>query len=136
MQYIHTMRILVDASAILSALLNEATKGKIVAKTKDAILIAPSSIHWEICNAVSSLVKRKKISGAEGVQVVEEYLKIPIQHVDIDLKEAISVAGRHSMYAYDAYMIVGAKHYRLPLLSLDAGLNDVAKKEKVKLVEV
>jgi hypothetical protein len=33
-------------------------------------------------------------------------------------------------------MIVGAKQYRIPLLSLDSGLNDVAKKEKVKLVEV
>jgi predicted nucleic acid-binding protein len=130
------MRILVDASAILSVLLNEATKEKIVAKTKDATLIAPASIHWEIGNAVSSLLKRKKISGAEGVQVVEEYLKIPIQYVDVDLKEAVSVAGKHSLYAYDAYMIVGAKQYRIPLLSLDSGLNDVAKKEKVKLVEV
>jgi predicted nucleic acid-binding protein len=130
------MRILVDASAILSVLLNEATKEKIVAKTKDATLIAPASIHWEIGNAVSSLLKRKKISGAEGVQVVEEYLKIPIQYVDVDMKEAVSVAGKHSLYAYDAYMIVGAKQYRIPLLSLDSGLNDVAKKEKVKLVEV
>jgi predicted nucleic acid-binding protein len=130
------MRILVDDSAILSVLLNEATKEKIVAKTKDATLIAPASIHWEIGNAVSSLLKRKKISGAEGVQVVEEYLKIPIQYVDVDLKEAVSVAGKHSLYAYDAYMIVGAKQYRIPLLSLDSGLNDVAKKEKVKLVEV
>jgi predicted nucleic acid-binding protein len=130
------MRILVDASAILSVLLNEATKEKIVAKTKDATLIAPASIHWEIGNAVSSLLKRKKISGAEGVQVVEEYLKIPIQYVEVDLKEAVSVAGKHSLYAYDAYMIVGAKQYRIPLLSLDSGLNDVAKKEKVKLVEV
>jgi predicted nucleic acid-binding protein len=130
------MRILVDASAILSVLLNEATKEKIVAKTKDATLIAPASIHWEIGNAVSSLLKRKKISGAEGVQVVEEYLKIPIQYVDVDMKEAVSVAGKHSLYDYDAYMIVGAKQYRIPLLSLDSGLNDVAKKEKVKLVEV
>ena len=136
MQYIHEMRILVDTSAILGVLLNEGSKEGIVAKTKGASLIAPASIHWEIGNAVSSLIKRKKLSGRIALQLIEEYQKIPIQYLDVDLKETISVIEKHGIYAYDAYMVVCAKRYRLPLLTLDTGLIYVARMEKIRIVEV
>lgn len=136
MQYIHEMRILVDTSAILGVLLNEDSKESIVAKTKDATLIAPASIHWEIGNAVSSLIKRKKLSGRTALQLIEEYRKIPIQYLDADLRETVAVVEKHGIYAYDAYMVVCAKRYRLPLLSLDSGLIEVACKEKIRIVEV
>lgn len=136
MQYIHEVRILIDTSAVLGVLLNENSKESIVSKTKDATLIAPSSIHWEIGNAVSSLIKRKKLSGRMALQVFEEYQKIPIQYLEVDLKETIALVEKHGIYAYDAYMVVCAKRYRLPLLSLDTGLVEVARKEKIRIMEV
>jgi predicted nucleic acid-binding protein len=136
MQYIHDVRILVDTSVIVGVLLNEDSKERIISKTKGATLIAPASLHWEIGNVVSSLIKRKKVSGRIALQLIEEYHKISIQYLDVDLKETIAVVERHGIYAYDAYMVVCAKRYRLPLLSLDAGLNEVARKEKIRIVEV
>lgn len=135
MQYIREVRVLIDTSAVLGVLLNEDSKQRIVAKTKDASLMAPASIHWELGNAVSSLIKRKKLSGGLALELIEEYRKIPIQYLDVDLKETVSVIERHGIYAYDAYMVVCAKRYSLPLLSLDAGLIHAARMEKIRIVE-
>jgi predicted nucleic acid-binding protein len=115
--------------------LNEGTKKAIVAATVDATLVAPASIHWEFGNALSALLKRKRISKQEAWDCLEEYGKIPVQFVDVDMIEAISIAEKHHIYAYDAYMVAAAKQYRIPLLSLDSGLREIAKKEKVRLLE-
>ena len=130
------MRMIVDTSAILCVLLNQEDKGKIVLKTQNAILMAPASLHWEIGNALSSLIKRKKLSEKLGLDVIEEFAKIPIQSVDVDMKMVISLVGKHSIYAYDAYMIISAKQNKIPILSLDKGLLEVARKEKLGIVEV
>src|SRR5688572_8462564 len=103
MQYIHEVRILIDTSAILGVLLNEISKESIVSKTKDATLMAPASIPWEIGNAVSSLLKRKKLYGRLAMQVFEEYRKIPIQFLEVELNETIPLVEKHGIYAYDAY---------------------------------
>lgn len=71
-----------------------------------------------------------------GLEVVEEYSKIPVQTVEVDLNSVISFVAKHSIYACDAYMIVSAKQSKVPILSLDSGLLAVARKEKLDIVEV
>ena len=129
------MKLVVDTSAILGVLLNQGPKEWLVASTTGATLIAPASLHWEIGNALSSLVKRKKVTEKEVDFVLEEYSKIPIQFVDADLKTSLALVSKHSIYAYDAYMLVCAKQFKVPLLSLDKGLMEVAKKEHVRFLE-
>jgi predicted nucleic acid-binding protein len=53
--------IVVDASAIIAVILNEPEKSKIIDISDDSLLIAPSSIHWEIGNAISAMFKRKRL---------------------------------------------------------------------------
>ena len=129
------MKLVVDTSAILGVLLDQGAKEWLVAKTAGATLIAPASLHWEIGNALSSLMKRKKISEKEAGAVLDAYSKIPIQFVDTDLKASLALVDKHSIYAYDAYMIVCARHFKIPLISLDKGLVAVAKKEHVRVLE-
>lgn len=129
------MRLVVDTSAILGVLLNQGPKEWLVASTTGATLIAPASLHWEIGNAMSSLMKRKKITEKEAEVVLDAYSKIPIQFVDVDLKASLAMVSKHSIFAYDAYMLVCAKHYKVPLVSLDKGLVEVAKKEHVRVLE-
>jgi predicted nucleic acid-binding protein len=66
---------------------------------------------------------------------LDAYAKIPIQFVDTDLKSALALVSKHSIYAYDAYMLVCAKHFKIPLVSLDKGLVEVAKKEHIRVLE-
>jgi predicted nucleic acid-binding protein len=129
------MKIVVDTSAILGVLLNQGQKEWLVASTTGATLIAPASLHWEIGNALSSLLKRKKITEKEADIVLDAYSKIPIQFVEADLKTSLALVSKHSIYAYDAYMLVCAKQFKIPLISLDRGLVEVAKKEHVRVLE-
>lgn len=130
------MRIVIDASAILCVLLNQEQRNRIVSLTVGATLIAPGSLHWEIGNALSALIKRKKVTEKEAVTAIEEYLKIPVQFEDMDLKSVMQVVQRHRIYAYDGYMISCAKNFKIPLLTLDHGMALVAEKEKIKVLEV
>ena len=55
------MKLIVDTSVIIAVLANEPIKEKLIALTKGVELIAPMSVHWEVGNAFSAMLKRKRI---------------------------------------------------------------------------
>lgn len=129
------MKLVIDTSAVLGVLLNQGPKEWLIDCAMGATLIAPSSLHWEIGNALSGLIKRKKIEERTALAAIEAYQQIPIQFVDVDLKATIALVREHQIYAYDAYMISCAKQHRVALLSLDKALIEVAKKENIRTLE-
>jgi len=54
----------------------------------------------------------------------------------VALADALRVADRHDLYAYDAYMLVAARRHRAPLMTLDGGLKDAARDSDIDLLEV
>lgn len=130
------MQIVVDASAIIAVILNENSKPEIIEATKDAMLVAPGSLPWEIGNALSSLFKRKRISLDQALEALHSYRKISIRLVDIDLEQAVKLAKEMNIYAYDAYVLVCALTHKAAILALDGPLAKLAKEKEIKLVEV
>jgi len=130
------MEIVVDASVLIAVITNEDEKEKLVAMTDEAELIAPLSVHWEIGNAFSSLLKRKRVTIDEALQAIEIYLQIPVRFVEVELTESLELADELGLYAYDAYLLRCAAKYRLPLLTLDARLIQAAKEKKIQVLEV
>ena len=130
------MEIVVDASVLIAVITNEDEKEKLVAMTDEAELIVPLSVHWEIGNAFSSLLKRKRVTIDEALQAIEIYLQIPVRFVDVELAESLELANELGLYAYDAYLLRCAAKYRLPLLTLDARLIQAAKEKKIQVLEV
>jgi predicted nucleic acid-binding protein len=130
------MEIVIDASVLIAVITNEDEKEKLVALTTEAELIAPLSVHWEIGNAFSSMLKRKRVTVAEALQAIEIYLQIPVRFVEVELTESLELAGALGLYAYDAYLLRCAEKYRLPLLTLDARLIQAAKEKKIQVLEV
>ncbi len=128
--------IVVDASVLIAVIINEPTKKKLVRLTQNANLIAPRSIHWEIGNAFSAMLKRNRISVENAIMAIQAYQKIPIRMVDVELEETIKLADRLNIYAYDAYLIRCAIKYKSPLLSLDKNLIHSAKSVKAQILEV
>jgi predicted nucleic acid-binding protein len=129
-------QIIIDTSAILAVLLSEPERAALLATTADATLVAPASVPWEVGNALSAMVKRGRLTTEQAATVVENYGKVPLRLIDVDLGTAVDVAGRGGLYAYDAYFIVCAAVHRAPLLTLDAGLARAAKAAGLRLVEV
>jgi predicted nucleic acid-binding protein len=130
------MKIVIDTSVVISVITNESHKDLLINITKGASLLAPESLHFEIGNAFSAMLKRKRISIEDALFAVNSYEKIPIQYCAIDIKESLKIADNLSIYAYDAYFIECAQRNRSPLLSIDEGLSETAKKYGLKIIEV
>ncbi len=130
------MNLVVDTSVILSVLTSEPERARILQLTKDVDLLAPASVHWEIGNALSAMLKRGRLNAGQAKAVLKRYERIPIRFVEIGLAEAIEIAAQQNMYAYDAYLIVCARQQRCRLISLDKALLRAAEGAGVDVLEV
>jgi predicted nucleic acid-binding protein len=129
------MDLVVDTSAIIAVIANEAEKPLLIAKTLGYGLLAPHSLYWEIGNAFSAMIKRGRINLEQATAAIEIYKEIPIDLVDVDLKQALEIVDKHKVYAYDAFMIACAVDRGCPLLTLDGGLAYAAKAAGVEVWE-
>ena len=96
--------------------------------------MAPASVHWEIGNALSAGLKRRRLTLAQGQRALTAYAAIPIRFVDVDLALSLELAAEHGIYAYHAYLLTCALQQRAPLLTLDAGLVRTANTLGIDLV--
>ena len=130
------MNLVVDTSVIIAVLVNESERNRIIALTKGVDLVAPGSVHWEVGNALSAMIKRKRIGKAELIGIVRAYKRVPIRLVDIDMDSALQIAMERGIYAYDAYLVQCARESRCNLISLDRGLLKAAQESGVGTIEV
>jgi predicted nucleic acid-binding protein len=130
------MDVVIDTSAVVAVITGAPEKFALVAATRDATLIAPPSVHWEIGNAFSAMARRKRIDGAAMQRALAIYRTIPIRFVQIDLGASLEIALRHGLYAYDAYLIECALLTKAPLLTLDGPLQRAAVSAGTTLLEL
>ena len=131
-----TVNYVVDTSIIISVITNEKHKKTLIKLTDGAALTAPSSLHWEIGNVFSAMIKQKRVTLTQTLAAMDAYRDIPLRFSDIDLDTAIELSAKLNIYAYDAYIIgCGLKH-KYPILTLDKGLIKAAKKAGAAIMEV
>ena len=131
-----TVDVVIDTSAVIAVITSAPEKTALVAATLDASLIAPPSVHWEIGNAFSAMVRRKRMEPEAARQAVEVYRSIPIRFVEIDLGASLDIALQHRLYAYDAYLIECARATKAPLLTLDRSLRRAAADAGTAVMEL
>ncbi|GAC1447299.1 MAG: type II toxin-antitoxin system VapC family toxin [Gemmatimonadaceae bacterium] len=129
------MDVVTDTSVIMAVITHSVEREPLIEITRNATLVAPASVHWEIGNAFSSLLKRRLISLSGIAEAIQAYEAIPIRFLDVDLETAVQVAADLAIYAYDAYLIVCAQQVRAPLLTLDRGLARAARRRAVTVLE-
>ena len=127
--------IVIDTSAVVAVILDAPEKAALIRITQDAVLTAPSSVHWEIGNAFSAMLRRGRLSTELAARAIEIYQSILIRFVDVDLTASLMIASKHRLYAYDAYLIECAIARRASLLTLDRALARVASKMMIAVVE-
>ena len=130
------MTLVVDASILLAVLMSEPERPKIVELTKDVDLVAPASVHWEVGNALSSMLKRGRLTLGQAESVLKNYDKIPIRFVEVSLHESIRISAERKIYAYDAFLIACARDQRCRLISLDRALLQASVDSGIQVVEV
>jgi predicted nucleic acid-binding protein len=130
------MDIVIDTSALIAVLVAEPERDRIVELTAGHTLIGPGSIPWEVGNAFSVMLKQHRLGVEEAQRGLEILAAIPLRYAAVDMANALAIAGKMNMYAYDAYFLDCASRYAAPLLTLDKPLKRIAEKIGVNLVEV
>ena len=111
-------------------------KAELIRLTQEADLVAPSSLPAELGNAFSAMFKRGRISLDDAKAALGVYLQIPLSLVEIDLETALELSHSLRVYAYDAYVIACGLDQQAPLLSLDEGQRQMARRAGLKVLEV
>ncbi|MCF8078925.1 MAG: type II toxin-antitoxin system VapC family toxin [Desulfobacterales bacterium] len=130
------MEIVIDTSALISVIVGEPERERIIELTKGNTLIGPGSIPWEIGNAFSAMFKKKRLTIAEAERGISIFTAIPIRYVEPDFVKALRLSKQGKLYAYDAYFLDCAIRHKAPLLTLDRKLMTSAQSLNVEILEV
>jgi predicted nucleic acid-binding protein len=128
MIYNKFVEILLDASAIMAVIADEPESEIVINCTRDAIIISPNMVSFEIANGLTKMMKKKIIDTQEKmIDLIKNFKKISIKMVEADLKKSLEIAWEYKIYAYDAFYLETAKRLNLPLLTFDGGMKRVGK---------
>lgn len=108
----------------------------LVEMTRGQELFAATTLPWEIGNAVSAMLKRRRTTVEMGLALLAQYRQISIRLIEARLDDSLALASRLNIYAYDAYVIQCARQTGQPILSLDSGLCAAARLVGVEILEV
>lgn len=130
------MLITIDTSVLITVVTYEPGRNRALELTAGRNLIAPSSVHWEMGNAFSAMIKRGRTTLKQATACLDAYSEISIKLVEVNLNQALALVSKHRIYAYDAYLLVCAMQSHSPLLTLDQPLKQVAESLSIKILEV
>ena len=128
--------IVIDTSAILAVLLDEPEKEAVVEKTMGIVVCGPASLRWEVGNAATAGVKRRRLTTERARQLLTDFEHVATRELAIDLLRAVDLGLELGIYAYDAYILEAARSSGFPLLALDGPIQRNAKKIGLSLVEL
>jgi predicted nucleic acid-binding protein len=130
------MQIVTDTSVLLAVILGEPERDRLVVATAGHELVGPASIPWEMGNAFSAMLKRRRISLATALAGADTMGRIPVRLLHVNVRAALIVAADHGLYAYDAYFVECALMLGAPLITLDRRLQEAAQRAGAQIVEV
>lgn len=129
------MNIVADINIFLAVALNEPEKERIVRVTSGATAIAPEILPYEVGNALSAMVKRRKLTHPEAMKAEEVVSHIPVRLMNVDISASLQIALAHNIYAYDAYFLQCAHSFSCPVLTLDCRMQQVAEHLGLRILE-
>jgi len=129
------MDIVVDTNIFLAVALQEAERARVVELTANAAVLAPEFLPYEIGNALSAMVKRRRLTGSQALKAEKAVRQIPVRLVSTNIAEALQLAAEHDISAYDAYFLRCAQALSCPLLTLDRGMKRVATRLGIEVLE-
>ena len=130
------MLITIDTSVLIAVVTHEPGRARALNLTAGKNLVAPHSVHWEMGNAFSAMIKRDRVSLEDAAACLKAYAEIPLRLVDVDLVQALALVEAHRIYAYDAYLLACAMLFASPLLTLDKSLQKVAASLGIRVLEI
>ena len=129
------MEIVADASAFLAVVLNESDRDWIIHKTTGRSIISPEVLPYEVGNALIAVKRKGHLNDREILRAFDLSQRIAVRLVSVKIHDAMKIALRFNIYAYDAYYLQCCIENKLPLISLDDRICDIAGSLGIKVVE-
>jgi predicted nucleic acid-binding protein len=129
------MEIVADASAFLAVVLNESDRNWVIHKTTGRSMVSPEVLPYEIGNALIAMKRKGRLNDREILRAFDLTQRIAVRLVSVKIHEAIKIAVRFNIYAYDAYYLQCCIENKLLLISLDDRMCDIAGRLGIKVVE-
>lgn len=127
--------IVVDASAMVEALIAAAPASELFSLVATQTLAAPHLLDIEVLSALRGLERRRSLDPQEAKDAQETYFALTIHRYEIaPLAERIWSL-RHNVSAYDATYIALAEAIDAPLLTCDARLSSVKTSAQIIIPE-
>lgn len=129
------MEIVSDASTFLAVALNETDREWVIERTSGYSIVSPEVLPYEIGNALIAMRRKGRLNDREILRAFSASQRIAVRIVPVEIQAAIKIAIRFNIYAYDAYYLQCCIENRLPLISLDGQMCDVAENLGIKVVK-
>jgi predicted nucleic acid-binding protein len=103
--------------------------------TEGCDLASPDALPFEIGNALTAMMKKGTLHSDEIQTSWEIIQQIPVELRRVDIKSALNIAVTFNMYAYDAYFLECAGSLKCPLITLDQGMQRIAREMGILVLE-
>lgn len=130
------MNMVIDTSAIIASVMRGPERDALAEAATDHVLIAPGFVRWEVCQALSVMIRQKGIDVVEARRGMEILDNIPLRYVDVDMAQVLSIASRIKGVAAEAFLLETAIRYNAPLLTLDRSLGRAAESLGIDVVRL
>jgi len=128
------MEIVSDASAFLAVVLDEASRKWVIERTSDCAVVSPEILPYEIANALIAVRRKGRLNDREVLKAFDLSQRIPVRLVSVKGRDALRIAVKHGIHAYDAFYLQCCIEAELPLISLDNRMCEVARSLSIKVV--
>jgi len=79
-------------------------------------------------NALTRMMRKGIINTKDQmIELIQNFKKIPLKIIEIDLEKTLEIAWNFKIYAYDAFYLEIAKRLGLSIISFDSGMIRIAK---------
>ncbi|MXW05320.1 MAG: type II toxin-antitoxin system VapC family toxin [Gemmatimonadetes bacterium] len=130
------MNMVIDTSAIIASVMRGPERDALAEAASGHVLIAPGFVRWEVCQALSVMIRQKGIDIVEARRGMEILDNIPLRYVDVDMAQVLTIASRLKGVAADAFLLETAIRYNAPLLTLDRSLGRAAESLGIYVVRL
>ncbi len=129
------MEIVADVSAFLAVVLNESDRDWLIYKTAGRSIVSPEVLPYEVGNALIAIRRKGHLNDREILRAFDLSQRIAVRLVSVKIHEAMKIALRFNINAYDAYYLQCCIENKLPLISLDDRICGVAGDLGIEVVE-
>ncbi|HNS79816.1 MAG TPA: type II toxin-antitoxin system VapC family toxin [Syntrophorhabdus sp.] len=128
------MDIVSDASAFLAVVLDEESREWIIERTSDCSVVSPEVLPYEIANALIAVKRKGRLTDREVLKAFDISQRVPVKLVSVRVRDALRIAVKHGIHAYDAFYLQCCVETNLPLISLDNHMCEVARRLSIEVV--